>query len=160
MRAFVDSKGTINIMYRSASDGNRDVYLLFGKEGGKGFVGGVLHPWKVSMCPMSTMGISEGTDLVATTWETDGKIYLSKIRLGLPTSAPIGMPGTAKGRKFSSVVVNNKGEMLVVWAEGVGWNKGGNLVWQAFDNKGKPTEDKGRIAGRCTDLGGADSCYN
>lgn len=153
MRVFVDHKGTIEIMYRSASNGNRDVNLLFGKEGGRSFQGGVLHPWKVATCPMSSMTIAENSDVVITTWETDGNIFYSKIKPGAPASAPVGVPistglmGNGKNKKHPSVAINNKEEMVIAWVEGAGWQKGGDLVWQVYDNKGNPTDDKGRVAG-------------
>ena len=154
MRAFADHKGTINILYRSAIGGNRDINLLFGKEGGLNFTGGVLHPWKVATCPMSTMGISDNSKMVVTAWETDGQIYFSTIKPGVATSNPVGMPipkgvmasTKPKIRKFPCIAVNTKGEIIVAWAEGAGWAKGGDLVWQVFANKGNPTEDKGRLA--------------
>lgn len=152
MRLFVDNKETIEIMYRSASNGNRDVNLLFGKEGGINFQGGVLHPWKVATCPMSSMAITENADFVVATWETDGNIFFSKIKPGIPTIAPVGVPissglmGGGKNKKHPSVAINNKEEMVIAWTEGTGWSKGGDLVWQLYDNKGNLTSNKGRIA--------------
>ena len=37
--------------------------------------------------------------------------------------------------------------MIIVWTEGTGWARGGDLVWQIYDNKGNPTDDKGRVVG-------------
>lgn len=153
MRIFVDQKGMIEVMYRSTGNGNRDVNLLFGKEGGRNFQGGVLHPWKVSTCPMSTMAIVENAEVVITAWETDGNIFYSKIIQGVPTMSPVAIPissglmGSGKNKKHPSVAINDKKEMVFAWAEGTGWAKGGDLVWQAFDSNGKPTEEKGRVSG-------------
>jgi hypothetical protein len=43
------------------------------------------------------------------------------------------------------VAGNARGETILVWAEGTGWQKGGSLVWQVFDRSGRATEQKGRI---------------
>ena len=40
------------------------------------------------------------------------------------------------------------GRMLVAWAEGTGWKKGGMLAWQVFDSKGNPTKEQGPHRGR------------
>jgi hypothetical protein len=33
---------------------------------------------------------------------------------------------------------NEKGEVLLVWTEGTGWQKGGSLGYQIYDAAGKP----------------------
>ena len=43
------------------------------------------------------------------------------------------------------VAINDAGELLSVWAEGVGWQKGGALAWQLFDRSGQPTAEKGVV---------------
>jgi hypothetical protein len=45
------------------------------------------------------------------------------------------------------VAVNGKGETILVWTEGMGWNKGGSLAWQVYDKGGKPTAERGHAAG-------------
>jgi hypothetical protein len=48
MKAFADSKGTVYILYRSATEGvNRDMYLLTSTDQGKSFQGTLIHKWKV-----------------------------------------------------------------------------------------------------------------
>jgi hypothetical protein len=44
MRAFVDSKGSLHLLYRSAGE-SRDIYLLTSKEKGKNFQGVLVHAW-------------------------------------------------------------------------------------------------------------------
>ena len=50
-------------------------------------------------------------------------------------------------RKHPAVAVNSKGETLLVWTEGMGWNKGGSVAWQVFDKAGQPTAEHGRSTG-------------
>jgi hypothetical protein len=40
-------------------------------------------------------------------------------------------------------VANQRGETLLVWAEGTGWKKGGSVAWQMFDKDGKPMAEQG-----------------
>lgn len=47
-KAFADRKGTVYILYRSASTPvDRDMYLLVSRDRGERFRGGLLHRWKV-----------------------------------------------------------------------------------------------------------------
>ena len=59
-------------------------------------------------------------------------------------STPPGSPG---GRKHPALAVNGQGETILVWTEGTGWQRGGALAWQVFDEKGKPTSARGRTDG-------------
>jgi len=77
------------MLNRSATGGNRDIYLLSSKEKGAEFRGALVHPWKIGAYA--------------------------------------------------------KGEMVLFWTEGTGWQKGGALAWQVFDAAGKPTDEKGRV---------------
>jgi hypothetical protein len=36
---------------------------------------------------------------------------------------------------------------LLVWTEGTGWEKGGGLAWQIFNEKGRPTTRRGKLEG-------------
>ena len=37
------------------------------------------------------------------------------------------------------------GQSVVVWAEGTGWQRGGDLAGQVFDKSGKATDQRGRV---------------
>jgi hypothetical protein len=146
MKAFADRQGTLYMLYRSASEKvNRDMVLLTSTDHGKSFQAGVTDHWMIATCPMSSEAFVDAADSVLSAWETDGQVFFSRIdkkdQLG---SRPIAAPGTARGRKHPALAVNNKGETIFVWTEGTGWEKGGALAWQVFDEKGKPTGNKGR----------------
>src|SRR6185436_2512441 len=83
---------------------------------------------------------------LVTAWETDGQVYFSQIekKKRLP-SRPIAAPGNAAGRKHPALAVNGRGDTILVWTEGTGWERGGALAWQVFDANGKPTGARGRI---------------
>jgi hypothetical protein len=149
MRAFADSKGVVYVLYRSATeDVHRDTYLLASTDGGAKFQGEKIHPWRIAACPMSTAAFSESGGDTLAAWETDGQVYFTRIdqRTRKP-SPPVAAPGTAKGRKHPVVAGGASGETVLVWTEGMGWNRGGSVSWQVFDKKGEPTAEKGRAAG-------------
>jgi hypothetical protein len=97
---------------------------------------------------MSSESFAESAGGVLAAWETQGQVYSARIdpRTG-KRSRPISAPGTAKNRKHPSVAANDLGEVILVWTEGTGWQKGGDLAWQVFDPAGQPTGDRGRVAG-------------
>jgi hypothetical protein len=149
MRAFADSQGAIYALYRSAtSHVNRDMRLLTQDKGDSAFENHKLQSWKISTCPMSTAAFAEGGDGVVAAWETDGQVYFARIDSKTQrVSAPIAAPGHGKGRKHPAVAGNALGETLLVWTEGMGWNKGGSLAWQAFDPSDEPIGETGRAKG-------------
>jgi hypothetical protein len=97
--------------------------------------------------PPPTDGGRHGWGIVAA-WETDAQIYFAGRKAGTNTFIePQAAPGDGRERKHPSLAINARGEMLLAWTEGTGWEKGGALAWQVFDNDGKPTNVKGRMEG-------------
>ena len=60
---------------------------------------------------------------------------------------PVAAPGDGKGRKHPRLAINRTGEVLLVWTEGTGWQRGGSLAWQLYDKAGQPTPERGMVAG-------------
>jgi RNA polymerase sigma factor (sigma-70 family) len=150
LRAFADSKGTVYTLYRGAKDvTQRDMYLLTSTDKGKSFQTTDVDPWKINICPMSSEAFAQGPGgRVVGAWETKGQVYFADIdsKTGKP-SAPVSAPGAAHGRKHPAVAVNGRGQTILVWTDGMGWNKGGALAWQVYDKGGKPTAERGHAAG-------------
>lgn len=146
-RAFADSKGTVFVLYRSATESvNRDIYLLTSRDRGKTFDSAVVHKWEVGVCPMSSEFLAEGPGGVLAAWDTAGQVHFGKIEAGGPGVEKIhAAPGTGQQRKHPILAVNAKGETLFAWTEGTGWQRGGALAWQVYDKAGKATEDRGRV---------------
>jgi hypothetical protein len=149
LRAFAGRKGTLYVLYRSAAEQvHRDSYLLISRDSGKHFRGTDLHPWKVETCPMSSAAFADGPAGVVAAWETKGQVYFTRIdRATGKCSAPVAPPGGGEGRKHPAVAVNGRGEMLLAWTEGMGWNRGGSAAWQVFDRSGKATKEHGQAEG-------------
>ncbi len=147
-RALADRRGTFYLLYRSATrEVDRDLYLLTSRDHGQTARGTRLDRWKVTTCPMSTAALAEAPGAVVAAWETRGQVYFSRIDPeSLAPSKPIAPPGEAP-RKHPAVAVNDRGEILLAWAEGTGWQRGGSLAWQVFDRDGRPTAEPGRVEG-------------
>jgi hypothetical protein len=148
MRGFADSKGAVHLLYRSAGEKvNRDMYLLSSTDKGKTFEGTMVQRWKIAECTMSLAAFAEGEGGVRAAWETEGKVYFGTFEPGAAKiSEPTAMPA-GRAQKYPALAVGPKGETVLAWAEGAGWNKGGALVWQVFDSTGKPTDERSRVDG-------------
>ncbi len=91
------------------------------------------------------MAFSEGGGEVVGAWETGGQVYFEELT---KTGAdPIGAPGEGRGRKHPRIAVGRDGQVMMVWTEGTGWQKGGSLAWQGFDVSGKAMGEVGGAAG-------------
>lgn len=94
------------------------------------------------------MALVQGRDGVYAAWETNGQIYFACRKSGADSfGEPQAAPGDGRDRKHPSLAINSRGEILLAWTEGTGWQKGGALAWQLFDKDGKPTDIKGRLEG-------------
>lgn len=149
LRAFADREGSVYVLYRSAGQNvHRDSYLLMSRDKGARFRGEDLHPWKIEACPMSSFAFAEGPAGVLAAWETNGQIYYVRIDPATgKRSEASAAPGESRERKHPVVAVNQRGEMLLAWTEGTGWQRGGSVAWQVFDKDGRPTAEKGRADG-------------
>jgi hypothetical protein len=80
-------------------------------------------------------------------WENEGQIFFSSdlfTKAKLPTVRSA--PGKGGNRQHPALAFNKKGDMILVWAEGTGWNRGGGLAWQVYNSK-FDLMDSGRRAG-------------
>ncbi len=147
MNAFADRQGTLHLFYRSAREKvNRDMVLLTSSNHGKSFRGAVADRWAIAACPMSSEAFADAGDSVLAAWESDGQVRFSRIdKKQQLSSRPVAAPGSPAGRKHPALAVNGRGEIILVWTEGTGWERGGALAWQVFDETGKPTGTRGRL---------------
>jgi hypothetical protein len=143
MRAFCDHQGSVYLLYRSAGRRvDRDTRLLTSSDHGATFRADLLEPWKINACPMSSFALAEGADRTVAAWETNGQISFAQADAasGHP-GRPLAAPGSGRDRKHPAVAVNGRGETILVWTEGMGWNRGGKIAWQVYDRSGRTTGD-------------------
>ncbi len=144
MRLFGDSRGTLYGLYRSATQNvHRDIYLLSSTDKGRDFAVADLHPWNINACPMSSMAFIEARGEVFGAWETQGQVYFAPVSRGVEAAkAAIRMPtGDNPRRKYPALAGNRRGDILLAWVEGAGWQRGGTLGWQFFGPDGRPKAD-------------------
>lgn len=144
MQAFADKSGNLCLLYRTANGENRDMNLLISEDKGKHFSSTLLSKWAINKCPMSSADLSEARGRILATTERDGRVALSGINpQSMAVAAPMN-PVVGKPAKHPVAVSNDKGEFLMAWIEGSGWNRGGKIAWQIYDAQGKPTAMKTR----------------
>ncbi len=126
-RALADRRGTVYMLYRAATEGvDRDMYLLSSDDHGQHFRGVSIHPWRVNICPMSSASLSETSNGVLAAWETRGEVYFCRIDPETHKAGPsVSLPQHREGRKHPAIAGNARGDVILVWAEGTGWQKGG-----------------------------------
>jgi hypothetical protein len=148
-RALVDRRGVFYMLYRAATAGvERDICLLTSADHGSRFQEKGLSPWRIGICPMSSASMADTESGVLAAWETNGQVQLA--RIDPKTMAPsqlIEPPGAGVARKHPALASNKKGEVILVWTEGTGWQKGGALAWRVFDPSLRPTNERGLVEG-------------
>jgi hypothetical protein len=146
MRAFADSRGDVFALYRAAYEmTNRDETLLISRNIGASFDIAYSHHWNIGACPMSSASLSESLGQILAAAETHGRVFF--VRLD-PETGKITAPVSPETQAKHPVVIGNpRGEVLLVWSEGTGWNKGGAIGWQVYDREGKPVSPKGSADG-------------
>jgi hypothetical protein len=149
MRAFA-ADGRLFALYRSATEAvNRDIHLLAAD--GKALARAKaridstkLAPMKSAVCVMSTADFTRGAKDVVAAYEGPDAVGYELLD---PRTGEVreGVVVSKKGVKHPAVAVNSKGEVLLAWAEGTGWNKGGAVAWQvAIPGNDHPLSGRGR----------------
>lgn len=149
IRGFADQSGNALFLYRAASEKvNRGMYVVRSADQGKSFAGLRLDNWKIDHCPMSSEAFAEGPSGIYAAWDTAGKVYFARLQPAkLTIDTPKAAPGHGDTCKHPALAVNKNGDMIIVWTEGTGWNRGGTLAWQVYDKNGAATSESGRRPG-------------
>lgn len=148
LKAFADRAGNLFTLYRAARQTmNRDTTLLASTDAGQTFRSLTLDKWFYGKCPMSSFSFGQSEGSVLAAWETDGQVFFTQVSPGLAPTMKRLAPSGKGARKHPVPVANNRGETLLVWTEGTGWQKGGAVAWQVFDKAGKPTDKTGQADG-------------
>ena len=146
LRMLAVGEREVHVLYRSATNKvHRDMYSLVSTDRGATFQGERTDAWEIGACPMTTASIANGTASVRA-WETDGQVYFRGKSSERTSPATTGSPQPLR-RKHPRVAVNAKGMIVLAWAEGTAWARGGALEWQLFDPDGRPIGAVGRQPG-------------
>jgi hypothetical protein len=140
----------VRILFRSAIDNtHRDTHLLTSRDGGERFTATKLQDWNIAACPMSSYSLAAVAGDVYAAWETDGQIYWTRLRGGQVAGSPAisRAPGVSRNRKHPAIAANVRGDVLLAWTVGTGWNKGGALAWQRFNTRGEAVGEIGGAEG-------------
>lgn len=138
LKAFFSPAGELLTFYRNASDKTqRDMTLLTAQEG-TAFSSKVLYPWSIAACPMSSATLLASGKATRAAWETEGTVWTALVG---ETPVPVAL---SKGKaRHPALAVNGRGETLVSWSLGTGWQRGGELGWVVLDANGKPAATRG-----------------
>lgn len=129
--------GNIHVLYRAATRMvHRDVHALQSADGGRTFVARKLDAWELGACPMSSMAIVPGGDATYG-WEHDGNVAFVSGNAASVAPALANPQEASARRKHPRLAAGDDGTVLLAWATGTGWNKGGAVGWQLFAN-GEP----------------------
>jgi len=147
--ALADRRGNLYVLYRAAKDVvHRDTYLLTSRDRAATFTSAKLQEWNIGACPMSSFSLNESASGIRAAWETDGQVQWLRVDPATGTRSEIVVaPGATANRKHPVIATNTRGETMLAWTEGTGWNKGGGLAWQVFDRDGRPIGPLGRAPG-------------
>jgi len=117
LNAFADRKGTLFVLYRSATEiVHRDMYLMVSKDRGQTFEGTDVSEWNVGACVMSSEAFAQGPVSVLAAWETEKQAYYGRVDPATgKLSTPVAAPGTGENRKHPAVAGNAQGETLFAW---------------------------------------------
>ncbi len=132
LRAHLDAKGTLHVLYRAAmKPDERGMALIRQPQGGAAKITR-LDDWRIAMCPMSSISMSEAAGTLRVAWENDGRIVTGSLGGDFQKLAP-------PGAKHPSFVTNGQGSTLIACITGSGWMKAGQLHWELRDAAGKVT---------------------
>ncbi len=141
LRAAADEFGNVFVLYRSAMNTiNRDMYVLVSNDKGESFQATKLDKWEIGQCVMSSATFHRMTDGMLASWETEQQVKFARVDRLLPVSPPrvVAPKVSNQTRKHPVLSTNSKGQVILVWTEGTGWQKGGSVAWQVFDESGRP----------------------
>lgn len=148
LSASASAEGRLLVLYRQASElTHRGVNLLVADANGNQPSTQTLEDWSIASCPMSTSAVLPGKVRSRLAWETRGTISSVEVDA---QGRPIGKAVTVSlgtTSKHPAMATNARGETLVAWTEGTGWQRGGQLAWIVLDSKGQPLGARAQQAG-------------
>jgi hypothetical protein len=145
---YASHAGGLFVLYRAAIESmHRDMYLIESTDHGRHFNGAAVQRWDVNACPMSSMSLAENAAALFAAWETEGQVFAGAVdRARATVPAPFSPPKGPRPRKHPRLAVNRDGDVLMTWADGAGWGKGGELRYAVFGRAGQPIVESSDVA--------------
>jgi len=98
---------------------------------------------------MSSMSFAENTSSLFAAWETEGQVYAGAVdRAHAAVSSHFSPEPGSLPRKHPRLAVNRDGDVLMAWADGAAWAKGGELRYAIFSSAGKTVVGNTAVAAR------------
>ncbi len=143
LAARAGADGALAILYRGATESiHRGMHLLASRDHGATFASTPLADWNLQMCPMSHAALlPRGASFLAA-WERAGTIWLTG-----RADTDLAAGGRGGAQKYPALALNQRGDLLLAWTEGMGWNKGGGLAWSILPAGSAQAADAQRIDG-------------
>ena len=136
LKALFDRSGTLNVLYRAATDGTHRDTTWLAIRGGVASPPVRVHPWDIEACPMSTFALADERNGVAAAWETAQQIYAATLDPATGSVKGVAaVPGTGS-RKHPAIAVNAAGDRLLAWTEDTAWKRGGTFAWRLTTRTG------------------------
>ena len=149
VKALTDQEGSLAILYRDAETSqDRNLVLISSTDRGEHFRKDLVSPWRVASCPVSRAAMTTTPRGFLAAWEVEGHVVFAPFSVGRADGiGPRRVPVGEARRKHPAIARNEAGEILIAWAEGTGWMKGGDLVWELYDETGARPKERGRLDG-------------
>jgi len=133
--------GRLAVLYREETNDDRDMYLVLWDQADNSSsrvrVG--RQSWKTDSCPMTYYSISAAADGFTAAWPTRGEIYFARLGAdgAMRSVEEIKTPGQCGIRTGVLALSDPDGATLVAW------KKDGQLGWQLYDRRGRPSGKPG-----------------
>ena len=136
MRVFMHPVGQLHIVYRGIQGKVRPMIDLWSDDRWVSFKKQLFNPWEIEACPMSSVTLLslENEILIAT--EQEGNIQLNGKPLDQSSLGIVSKKHEPWKGKHPSLARDRSGNVLLAWAEGAGWAKGGKLRWVIMNKEG------------------------
>ena len=140
MTAAASDTGMITLFRSAEAGGNqRNMTALIWNKANRPPKQITIGPWPANTCMMSSAAALSTASGWLITWEQQGAIEAAllpsrgkNISLSIP-------PNPTK--KHPRIAMNKDGTICLAWTEGTGWNQGGTIHWQLFNQQGQPIPD-------------------
>ena len=137
MRILAHPAGQLHIVYRGIQGKIRPMIDLWSTDGGRTFLKTVFNPWEIEACPMSSVTLLPHNKQLLIATEQEGTIRLNHKPLDKSSLNSFSNQQQSWKGKHPSMATDPNGNVLLTWAEGAGWAKGGTLRWVIMNKSGK-----------------------